>query len=119
MDDSDLKKNNGGDMSYVTADMGPQTSLDLMSDENASSDLEVPPVGQKKSDNNTNEGAEEIRRIRWKEQKKLITDHFKAHIKKKMAPRKHEVEVFINQHKHIFKEKNLIKVKAFVYSSYK
>ncbi|CAH0549496.1 unnamed protein product [Brassicogethes aeneus] len=59
-------------------------------------------------------------RLRWTEQqKKLIKSHFKNHIKYKIAPRKKETEEFIAQFKDIFKDRNWVIVKAYVYNCYK
>lgn len=61
-----------------------------------------------------------IERIPWtQKQKEVITNFFKTHIKNKRAPRKQEVEELINRHKTLFKEKNWVKIKAFVYNCYK
>lgn len=61
-----------------------------------------------------------IERIRWtEEQKQIIKNHFKNHIKKKQAPRKNEVEKLIENHVNLFKDKNWVKIKAYVYNCYK
>lgn len=63
---------------------------------------------------------QKIARIRWtKEQRQVITSHFKIHIKNKQAPRKHEVEELIKKHKTFFKDRNWVKIKAVVYNCYK
>ncbi|KAF5288500.1 hypothetical protein FQA39_LY15429 [Lamprigera yunnana] len=59
-------------------------------------------------------------RIRWTaEQKKLVSSHFKKHIKLKQAPKKNECEEFRSQHKHILGALDWVRIKTFVYNEYK
>lgn len=61
-----------------------------------------------------------ITRQKWnEEQKKVIREHFETHIKKKISPKKHEVESFKSQHKNLFKSRNWLVIKAFVYNCYR
>lgn len=61
-----------------------------------------------------------IKRVRWTEdQKRVMTMFFKDHVKTKTPPKKHEVEVLIGQHKKLFKGKNWVIIKAFVYNCYR
>ncbi|KAF5280779.1 hypothetical protein FQA39_LY18003 [Lamprigera yunnana] len=59
-------------------------------------------------------------RIRWTaEQKKLVSSHFKKHIKLKQAQKKNECEEFRSQHKHILGALDWVRIKTFVYNEYK
>ncbi|CAH0562839.1 unnamed protein product [Brassicogethes aeneus] len=58
-------------------------------------------------------------RTRWTaQQKKLVTLHFKGHIKNKKAPKKEECKTFINEHKDVLGNLDWVRVKTFVYNVY-
>lgn len=48
-----------------------------------------------------------------------MNEYFEKHIKYSKAPKKEEVENLIRKHKKLFKEKNWVKIKAYVYNCYK
>ncbi|KAJ8959479.1 hypothetical protein NQ318_022176 [Aromia moschata] len=59
-------------------------------------------------------------RSRWSvEEKKLVLKFFHEHVKKKITPKKHECEQLISSNKNILLNKDWIKVKTFVYNSFR
>lgn len=57
-------------------------------------------------------------RHKWtKEQKKIVLEHFKNHIKEKRAPKKRECEVLQNIEKSV-RDISWIKIKTFVFNSF-
>lgn len=59
-------------------------------------------------------------RIKWSEnEKKLVLNHFKTHIKKKIAPKKEECEQLLNEHRSILMTKDWVRIKTFVYNNYR
>ncbi|CAG9817738.1 unnamed protein product [Phaedon cochleariae] len=64
--------------------------------------------------------AGKTQRIRWtEEQKRIISTFFRDHIRNKIAPKKLEVEKLMQQNKKLFKSKNWVKIKAYVYNCYR
>lgn len=53
------------------------------------------------------------------EQKEVINNFFKNHIKTKKAPKKHEVIELLGKHGDYFKNKTWIAIKSYVYNCYK
>lgn len=69
---------------------------------------------------NTQGGKSKVQRIRWTNQQKAVMNtYFKEHIRYKKPPKKNEVEALIQENKVLFKEKNWVKIKAYVYNCYK
>ncbi|XP_074026783.1 uncharacterized protein [Leptinotarsa decemlineata] len=65
-----------------------------------------------KRENNIRKG----KRGKWNsEQKNVLKNAFKEHIKNKKAPRKEEAELVMKKHKDLFKDKTWATVKVFVY----
>ncbi|XP_050314709.1 uncharacterized protein LOC126749100 isoform X2 [Anthonomus grandis grandis] len=61
-----------------------------------------------------------ITRTRWlEEDKKIVRGYVQDHIKNKKAPKKHEVETFLDHHKSFLKKTNWVKLKPFVCNCYK
>ncbi|XP_018578165.1 uncharacterized protein LOC108916403 [Anoplophora glabripennis] len=59
-------------------------------------------------------------REKWtQKQKDIVITFFKDHIKYKKAPKKHEVEMFLSKYPGLFKSRNWITIKAFVYNLYR
>lgn len=59
-------------------------------------------------------------RTPWsEEERKAVKAHFHQHILEKKAPRKQECELFLEGNKHMFKNKDWIKIKTYVYNCYR
>lgn len=59
-------------------------------------------------------------RVRWNEQdKKIVLNYFKKHIKDKVAPRKEECLAFIKLKKERFDEHQWVRIKTLVYNTYR
>ncbi|KAG5865299.1 hypothetical protein JTB14_013795 [Gonioctena quinquepunctata] len=59
-------------------------------------------------------------RVRWSEEEKvLVREYFSNHIREKIPPRKQECTEFLKSHKEHFFNKDWIRVKTFVYNSYR
>lgn len=57
--------------------------------------------------------------VKWTpEQKKVITDFFADHIKKKRPPKKAECEVVIENNKELLKSKDWLKIKVYIQNKY-
>ncbi|KYB25128.1 hypothetical protein TcasGA2_TC031343 [Tribolium castaneum] len=90
-------------------------------------DAEVEDVnGNSKKTENTNksigkkkESSNSVRH-RWSEkEKRIVLHHFRGHILKKVAPKKHECEELISQHNDILGCVNWVLVKTLVYNTYR
>nr|CAI5857266.1 unnamed protein product [Callosobruchus analis] len=59
------------------------------------------------------------KRVHWtKQQKKIVSSHFKKHIKNKIAPKKEECQKLITEHKDILHNLDWVRVKTFLYNTY-
>lgn len=54
-----------------------------------------------------------------KDQKKIMQQYFKNHIKKKIAPRKGECLEFKEKYSEKFENKSWLQIKTFIYNSYR
>nr|XP_015839877.1 PREDICTED: uncharacterized protein LOC107398856 [Tribolium castaneum]XP_015839878.1 PREDICTED: uncharacterized protein LOC107398856 [Tribolium castaneum]XP_015839879.1 PREDICTED: uncharacterized protein LOC107398856 [Tribolium castaneum] len=71
------------------------------------------PLGKKSESSNSV-------RHRWSEkEKRIVLHHFRGHILKKVAPKKHECEELISQHNDILGCVNWVLVKTLVYNTYR
>lgn len=63
---------------------------------------------------------QQIGRIKWsKNEKDIVIRHFKRHISKKIAPKKHECEELLANRKHDFTNKDWVRIKTFVYNTFR
>nr|CAI5858179.1 unnamed protein product [Callosobruchus analis] len=68
----------------------------------------------------TNKKIKPQKRIRWSsEEKQLMLKYFQKNITKCVAPRKQDCLDFINKNESIFKKEDWIRVKTFVYNTYR
>ncbi|CAG9773450.1 unnamed protein product [Ceutorhynchus assimilis] len=74
-------------------------------------------INEKTQDKITHTKGEKVRFT--EDQKERIKIFFREHIRKKIPPKKNEVELFIQENKEKFHNKNWVKIKAFVYNLYK
>lgn len=59
-------------------------------------------------------------RTPWSEEEgRAVKAHFHQHILEKRAPRKQDCELFLNANQHMFKNKDWIKIKTYVYNCYR
>lgn len=59
-------------------------------------------------------------RVRWsEEEKRLVCAYFKEHIKKKIPPKKHECELFLEKKGNLMVNKDWVRIKTFVYNIYR
>lgn len=59
-------------------------------------------------------------RLRWtNEQKKVVLQFFKTHVKNRTAPKKNECLEIIRQHPNLFTENDWVRIKTLVYNTYR
>jgi hypothetical protein len=59
-------------------------------------------------------------RVRWSEnEKKIVTEYFKNHIRKKITPKKHECDQLLAKHGDVFLHKDWVRIKTFVYNVFR
>lgn len=75
-------------------------------------DVRTPPPASKKK--------KTIQRQSWStEQSRIVRQFFDKHIKEKIAPKKREVEELKGKYPTLFKNRNWVIIKAFVYNCYR
>lgn len=92
-------------------------------------ELEEPKLSREKKVKNKNETNSSKKlceskkisgRTRWTDQEKtLVLDYFKDHLEKKATPRKYECDQFIAKHGKSMINKDWVKIKTFVYNSFR
>lgn len=59
-------------------------------------------------------------RIRWTDnEKKIVLDYFKHHVKNKVTPKKHECDDFLEKHGKYLPNKDWVRVKTLVYNKFR
>lgn len=70
-------------------------------------------------DSNISKESKKRTLVPWtSEQKKIVTNYFKNHIKKKCPPKRAECDNLISEHAELLKNKNWLKIKVFVQNQY-
>lgn len=60
------------------------------------------------------------KRIKWtNDEKKIACDYFKNHIKGKITPKKHECQQLLESQSTIFKNKDWVRIKTFIYNTFR